>query len=456
MAPSTALRCILVWQNTVLDDRCFFSGSKVTVSQRPDATYSLADGEVEGRALLIRPSSRGAEVFIDPRLRGELTLSGATRSVVEWSTSSLAEPQQDGKVRLLLAEGDGGVLVFGQTGLGFQLQRLSEKPAPAAAAGLLGLEGYTTRLFALVLAAIVLLSFVSRLFAVNRPEMTIEQLPDRFATIITQDKEALQRFRKEMQQRREEQKSQKEAGRNVPRASFAAQNRPASEEDRLRSRVAKKGVVGALSEARKEGPLKEVLSESGLSISLNQAVKMLEQGAIKNRVLASRGEGGGPALSSLVERVGSGTGTGEQLNLGQPQTGETGRQAAGKRALGERAQTEVQVDMPKAAADISGGDISREEIFQVVTRNKGAIRYCYESQLLRYPTLRGKVVVDFIIELDGTVRQVNIQSNNMSNAAAAGNVASCLVRFIRRWKFPAPRGGKVRVIYPFTFGRRGE
>jgi outer membrane biosynthesis protein TonB len=109
--------------------------------------------------------------------------------------------------------------------------------------------------------------------------------------------------------------------------------------------------------------------------------------------------------------------------------------------------------MPASDANVSGGGISKQEISKVVQRNKGAIRYCYESQLSRFPTLRGKVVVDFFIELDGSVRTVKVPTNRLSNKAAATKVISCLIRFIRRWRFPKPKKSKVQVIYPFNFGR---
>ena len=89
----------------------------------------------------------------------------------------------------------------------------------------------------------------------------------------------------------------------------------------------------------------------------------------------------------------------------------------------------------------------------MVNSNRGAIRYCYESQLMRYPTLRGKVTVDFIIDTNGRVQKVKIASNKLSQAAARDKVARCLIKFISRWRFPKPRGGKVRVIYPFSYGR---
>ncbi len=447
---------MLVWQNTVLDDRLFSPGSRVTAGSNPKATYWLEDSG-NGASAVLRPSREGAEVVLFPGLRGELTISGQTRPVAQWLDSPSANAAAKGGTRLLLSLGDGGVLVFGQTGFGFEVVSFTERLPPSRVGQVLGTDAMTGRLFSLLLAMAVLFSFVSRLFAGTRPEMTIEQLPDRFATIIASDAESIKRFRDDMSKRREEKKQQvkEKSGPEIkPRPSNGNQ-KAASEDERIRQKVARKGVVGALSMARREGPLKQVLEEGGLGMDLNQAVKALDRGAARARVLAARGGVGGEGLPSLIDRSASGTGTGEELNIGGPTTGEAGRAAAGRRRLGERTEAEVQVDIPSSQATVSGGDLSRDEIFKVVTRNKNAIRYCYESQLMRYPTLRGKITVDFIIEADGKVQTVRIQQNTLTQATAAESVASCLMRFIRRWRFPEPRGGKVRVIYPFTFGRKG-
>ena len=59
--------------------------------------------------------------------------------------------------------------------------------------------------------------------------------------------------------------------------------------------------------------------------------------------------------------------------------------------------------------------------------NKGAIRYCYESQLTRFPTLRGKVVVDFIIETNGSVKTIKLPSNSISNKSLHSNNSNKLL-----------------------------
>jgi hypothetical protein len=223
--------------------------------------------------------------------------------------------------------------------------------------------------------------------------------------------------------------------------------------DKIRKKVSNKGVVGAISSARKKkGALQDVLDKGGLGMNLNSAVAKLERGMATARVLTSTGVGG-IEVPTLVGRRGTAEADGEGLDEEMPGTGRTGRRVGRESRLAERREAEVRVSMPSSEATVTGGMLSKKQISDVVMRNKGAVRYCYESQLMRFPTLRGKVVVDFIIDTNGTVNKVKVPTNTLTQAGARDNVGRCLIKFISRWRFPKPKGGKVRVIYPFTFGR---
>jgi outer membrane biosynthesis protein TonB len=300
---------------------------------------------------------------------------------------------------------------------------------------------------------------VSRIFAGSPPPFTVEQLPERVVSFVVEDPEAAREFKKELKRLREEKKKQKEnpnktQKRQKPRSPV--NNRTSgddAETRKIRKKVAGKGMVGALSSARKkDSALRDVMGQGGLGISLASAVQALDRGAAQARVLTSSGHGG-MLVPTLAPRRGTAEALGEGLGEALPATGRTGRRVSRGSRLAERAEARVTVSIPQSAAEVTGGTLSKKQIYDVVKRNRGAIRYCYESQLMRYPTLRGKVTVDFIIGTSGRVQKVKLASNKLSQAAAKDKVASCLIKFISRWRFPKPKGGKVRVIYPFSFGR---
>ncbi|HZA51548.1 MAG TPA: adventurous gliding motility protein GltG, partial [Myxococcaceae bacterium] len=112
------------------------------------------------------------------------------------------------------------------------------------------------------------------------------------------------------------------------------------------------------------------------------------------------------------------------------------------------------VDIGIAASDpVVMGSLDKELIRQVIRRNIGQIRYCYESQLSRYPKLSGKVSVKFTITGQGSVSSSSVAQSTANNA----ELETCVAGRVRTWIFPKPKGGGiVLVTYPFIFKPSGE
>jgi TonB family protein len=97
--------------------------------------------------------------------------------------------------------------------------------------------------------------------------------------------------------------------------------------------------------------------------------------------------------------------------------------------------------------------MDRELIRQVIQRNRGQIRYCYESQLNRHPELSGKVAIRFTIASEGNV----VTSSVAQSTAGNSELEQCVASRVRGWQFPRPKGGgHVVVTYPFLFKQAGE
>lgn len=97
------------------------------------------------------------------------------------------------------------------------------------------------------------------------------------------------------------------------------------------------------------------------------------------------------------------------------------------------------------------GYLSPEQIMRVVRRNQAAVRYCYENELQRQPSLAGRITIHWRIARNGSVGSARVGSSSMRNARVEG----CIVRQVRRWRFPQPDGGEVDVDFPFIFGTGG-
>lgn len=96
------------------------------------------------------------------------------------------------------------------------------------------------------------------------------------------------------------------------------------------------------------------------------------------------------------------------------------------------------------------GSLQKSEISRVVRAHWYLIKYCYEKQLRQNAKLQGKIELKWVINGAGYVQTVAVRQTTMNNEQVEG----CLMRRVRRFKFPQPRGGGIVVVrYPFLFSQ---
>jgi len=122
--------------------------------------------------------------------------------------------------------------------------------------------------------------------------------------------------------------------------------------------------------------------------------------------------------------------------------GDTGEGQAGKRVRG----------IVRTEAPAVDGELDPSLVSQEVHARIGAIKACYERALRRKPKLAGKVKMRWMITAAGTVSGVDIEEDSLGDA----EVAACIKGLVGRWRFVAPAGGSVEVIYPFVFQASSE
>lgn len=92
-----------------------------------------------------------------------------------------------------------------------------------------------------------------------------------------------------------------------------------------------------------------------------------------------------------------------------------------------------------------------QAIQQVLLSHNQVIKYCYERELRRYPSLKGKVVVRITVNPQGEVVDVSILSSTLNNE----RVERCIVARISQWKdFRSvdPKAGNVTFRQTYVFG----
>lgn len=93
------------------------------------------------------------------------------------------------------------------------------------------------------------------------------------------------------------------------------------------------------------------------------------------------------------------------------------------------------------------GQLEKDQIRTVVRANIDGVRRCYNDALRSELGLAGTVVVEFVIDEDGTVRDSIVGSGTDLGSI---KTEQCIAEAAKDWVFPKPSKGTVKVTYPFN------
>ncbi|MCB9522886.1 MAG: von Willebrand factor type A domain-containing protein [Myxococcales bacterium] len=91
------------------------------------------------------------------------------------------------------------------------------------------------------------------------------------------------------------------------------------------------------------------------------------------------------------------------------------------------------------------GSCRAQDVEKVLRRRQRSLQYCYEKELARTPSLRGKVTLAWTINASGRVEQPRVQPGSLGSEVVTG----CMARQVARWRFPrSADGGACQVQQP--------
>ncbi|MFM2152360.1 MAG: hypothetical protein RL199_795 [Pseudomonadota bacterium] len=207
------------------------------------------------------------------------------------------------------------------------------------------------------------------------------------------------------------------------------------EEDR--KKVMKSGLIALLG-GDTAGATSNVFGPGGIGTGLNNALGGINGAA---------GMGDANGVGGLGARGGGAGGGGTGLGIGGlgGHGSGRGRGGSGEFDLGGTGKSGTRFVPGKTT--VVGG-LTADEVGRIIRRHWNEIKYCYEKELSKDPNLAGKVSIAFVIDPVGDVGDARVSETTLNN----GGAEQCMVSNVRRWKFPAPRGGgTVEVNYPFIF-----
>ncbi|MFZ5470739.1 MAG: TonB family protein, partial [Myxococcota bacterium] len=370
------------------------------------------------------------------RMQGELCRGGEVLTLAEVIARQLAEEEEEGVWVLPLLPGDVARVEVG----GLSAEAFFHRAPVRASVDWMERIDYTG------MNALLLVFFFAALFvisAVNRAEaaggwgddgerlgVVVKKLQVRLAQPAQGDSPAPRRRSTPLERRK--------PGRAHPGAVGRAgrENAP-DQERRLANRGTRllEGLFGG-------GVVNAVVSGNGLGTDLLEAVGRLTGNVVGD----SAGTGG-------VGMGGTGVGGGglDPVGIGSlPLPGRGSGYGRGEVPLRKEKGPRPSIDSGPVYSCGGGGEgcLDKELVRQVIRRNVGQIRYCYEAQLNQKPELSGKVAVRFVISAQGVVSQAEIAESSADHAG----LEACVTSRVKSWRFPKPRAnGQVVVTYPFLF-----
>jgi hypothetical protein len=279
-------------------------------------------------------------------------------------------------------------------------------------------------------------------FSPRPPENEMVEIPDRFVELLLERPEPEKKEAKKPDANPdagEGEKAKKEEGKvgkkeaKMKKAKGNKKEVAKTQKDREIAESA--GVLGALDDA---GAMDGVFGSSGLDASLT--------GGIGGLIGAKGVQIGSGGLGSRGGGLGGG-GSAEGLGgLGTRGVG-SGKSGFGSGGGSFGAKGEGGVSATSGDPLILGA-LDRSLIDKVIKAKMAQIRYCYQRELQKDPSLGGKISIKFTIAKDGSVSKASVNSTTINNGA----VESCVVGRFYKMQFPEPKGGGIVIVkYPFIF-----
>jgi len=226
----------------------------------------------------------------------------------------------------------------------------------------------------------------------------------------------------------------------------------------------------AASEARRRSreAISQEVSSKGILGLLTGTGSAAEGDAVSGLFDHGSGAGSGEDLDQVLASVdglktqGGARGSGSGGGTGGRRGGRSGKKAGiddlvsdlgGAQSESMTRHGELKVEAPSEVEGRGRKSIYRspEAIQQVLLAHNSAVRYCYERELKRTPTLKGKISVRITVDANGHVKKAEIVTSTLNNA----RVERCILARIRLWKdFQPIRSdeGDVTFRQTYTFG----
>lgn len=457
------LRVGVIHNGRPIEERLFRKPQSVSLGSSNKPTFSIPINELPESFTCFEQQGADTILCFTDAMQGKVSLGEGVSTLESLRQSGKAKKVGD-RWQLKLNERSRGKIVVGPVTLLFQfVVPPPVRPKPQLPASM---RGGALFLFAMEMhfALILLVSAAIHISSVVWLETTdwpkprdVAALPDRFVTMLQPPEQ------KEIEKTEEKVELEKVEGEAAEAAEAKA------EEPKPQPKAAPKGSSDPDQRAQQEANRKKSLAKNVENKTILKTigtlggagspslVDSLTGGASKTSLdEAFAGSTGVAQGTADVERSGlnragssDASGTGAKAGIGSL-GGVSAAKDAGKVDTGDKreaVQVKAQVNIRSPESLVGEGVLDKNAVATVIRQRVGAVQSCYERELKKNPSLKGKLVVQFTIGTAGRVTSASVVSNGLNSA----EVGSCVVSRIQSWRFPKPEGGSVTVSKSFVF-----
>lgn len=428
------LRIGVIQGGKIIEERLLKRREPVTIGSGARNTIVIPAGGLPETFQLFDLRGQQYALGFTDAMDGKVSLSDT--AAVDFGTlkqSGQARVKPGGVYSVPLPETARGKVQLGEVTVLFQYVTPPPEPPrpvlPASARG--GFFGSLDKLFFGTVAGMLVVNYTFTYFVWHREvteAVTLEEIPDRFVKMIMptrQEEPPPPEEQPEEQVAEVPKDTPKDTGEQKPQDD---RSQPATREE-MEKKVGAAGLLAMLgSEGEGAGAFEDVLSDSGTGPA---DVAAALSGA--TRVEAASADGLGSNLK--------GGGTGKAAGIG-----DLGTSGGGGVGLGPKKDVVVAKVSTLGGPEVESSSVDKALLARVVKGRIKSIQACYEKELKRNPSLKGKIVVRFVIGTTGRVTEVDIDENSLN-----GEVANCIRTTVRFWTFPVKPEEEVAVSYPFVF-----
>ena len=445
VAKSRILRIGIVQGGRIVEERLIRKRDNISVGWSSKATFAVPSETLPKQWLLFEANPRGYIAHFADAMDARIAVGNEVVSLAQLKQAGRLR-KQGASSRYLLDERSRGKVSIGDLSILFQFvtppppQPRPQLPASVRGSFFTGMDWvYTAIASGSFLAHLIFVIYLRSVDWPRKPD--IEEIPDRFVQMVVKakppepPKENVNKDEKKDEDQKVEKKSPSASANKAPKKEITPEEKArldAERRARLAEQVRNTGILKLLgAKADGSGSIADVLGKGDVDRDQEKAFQGVGGLTVATGDAALRGVKTGTGGSGKVANISGLRGAGSIAG------GDTGAGSTEKRITG----------IVKSEAPAVDGALDPALVSKEVRARIGAIKACYERALKRNPNLSGKVKVRWTITAAGTVSAVEIEEDSMGD----NEVSSCIKGLVSRWRFPAPSGGSVDVVYPFVF-----